>query len=71
MAVLNLKVGGMSCGGCVNSVKRLLTALDGVHAVEVDLAQGRVTVDYDAARVDAEVMRRAIEDGGYQVLGEV
>ncbi len=71
MAVLNLKVGGMSCGGCVNSVKRLLTALDGVQAVEVDLAQGRVTVDYDAARVDAEVMRRAIEDGGYQVLGEV
>lgn len=70
MAVLNLKVGGMSCGGCVNSVKRLLTALDGVYAVEVDLAQGQVTVDYDAARVEAEVMRRAIEDGGYQVLGE-
>ena len=71
MAVLNLKVGGMSCGGCVNSVKRLLTALDGVQAVEVDLAQGQVTVNYDAARVEAEVMRRAIEDGGYQVLGEV
>lgn len=71
MAVLNLQVAGMSCGGCVNSVKRLLTALDGVQAVEVDLAQGRVTVDYDAARVGAEAMRRAIEDGGYQVLGEV
>lgn len=70
MAVLNLKVGGMSCGGCVNSVKRLLSALEGVQTVEVDLAQGRVTVDYDPARVATEAMRRAIEDGGYQVLGE-
>lgn len=70
MAVLHLKVGGMSCGGCVNSVKRLLTALDGVQTVEVELAQGRVTVEYDATRVGAEAMRHAIEEGGYTVLGE-
>lgn len=70
MVVLNLKVGGMSCSGCVNSVKRLLSALDGVQTVEVDLAQGWVTVNYDPARVAPDALRRAIEDGGYQVLGE-
>ena len=65
---LTLKVGGMSCMGCVNSVKNLLAALPGVASVEVDLASGRVAVGHDPARVDAAAIRRAIEDGGYQVV---
>ncbi len=64
-----LQVSGMSCMGCVSSVKRLLGALDGVESVEVDLAAGRVQVSYDAQRVQPPSMKAAIEDGGYQVTG--
>lgn len=69
MQSLHLKVEGMTCMGCVNSAKRLLTALDGVIQVDVDLAQGLVQVRYDPGRVQPEAMRLAIEDGGYRVIG--
>lgn len=68
MNTLTLKVGGMTCMGCVNSVKKLLSAIDGVEQVEIDLASGRVEIGYDAARGNLDAMRRAIEDGGYKVL---
>ncbi len=66
--VLELKVGGMSCMGCVASVRNLLTALPGVASVQVELADGWVRVEHDPARVDPAAIRQAIEAGGYQVL---
>jgi copper chaperone len=67
MNTLTLTVTGMSCMGCVNSVKNLVSALPGVASVAVDLASGRVDVSHDAALVDARAIRQAIEGGGYQV----
>ena len=69
MSTLNLTVSGMSCMGCVNSVKNLLSALPGVASVQVDLASGLVVVDHDPARASAEAIQQAIEGGGYQVVG--
>lgn len=64
-----LMVDGMSCMGCVNSVKNLLRALPGIGQVEVDLGQGRVEVEHDPASTSLEQLRAAIEAGGYQVVG--
>lgn len=68
MNTLNLNVTGMTCMGCVNSVKNLVSALPGVTGVQVDLASGRVEVTHDPARADAAAIRQAIEGGGYQVV---
>ncbi len=68
MMTLNLKVGGMSCMGCVNSVKNLLAALPGVGGINIDLASGQVDVEHDPAQVAADTIRAAIEDGGYEVI---
>jgi len=67
MNTLALTVTGMSCMGCVNSVKNLVSALPGVFAIRVDLASGRVEVDHDPAQSDRETIRQAIEEGGYGV----
>lgn len=67
MTPLTLNVIGMSCMGCVNSVKSLLSALPGVANIQIDLASGRVSLDHDPARSDREAVCRAIRDGGYQV----
>jgi copper chaperone len=67
METLTLTVTGMSCMGCVNSVKNLLSAVPGVGQVDIDLASGRVDIAYDAAQANADSMRQAIEDGGYGV----
>jgi copper chaperone len=40
-----VEVENMSCGGCVNSITKGLKTIDGVEAVEVDLENGKITVD--------------------------
>ncbi|TCL70923.1 copper chaperone [Hydrogenispora ethanolica] len=65
--VTTLKVEGMSCQHCVKSVKQAVGALAGVSGVEVDLAAGQVTVNYDGDRVQLTAIREAIEEQGYDV----
>lgn len=67
METITLKVGGMSCMGCVNSVKRLLEPLPGVTGVEVDLASGTARIAYDPTQADVAAFRRTLGDGGYPV----
>lgn len=67
MNTLTLTVTGMSCMGCVNSVKQLLTGLPGIANVQVDLASGRVEVIHDPAQSDRQAISQAIMDGGYGV----
>lgn len=45
----DVDVENIKCGGCVGSIVSGLKALEGVVAVHVDVAQGRVTIDGDAA----------------------
>jgi copper chaperone len=69
METTTLKIHGMTCGGCVASVQRVLRELDGVHSADVSLADSSATVQYEAARVKAADLHAAIEDAGYEVVG--
>lgn len=60
-------VQGMTCGGCVASVRRVLEALPGVSKVDVTLTPGKATVAYDPQRVTAEALRDAVQNAGYDV----
>lgn len=63
--MVRLTVKGMTCGHCVGAVKTAIqNAVKGAQ-VSVDLAAGRVEV---AGTDNADVVRKAIEDEGYQVL---
>ncbi len=64
-----LAVTGMTCGGCVNSVQKVLTALPGVQSVEVTLSPGQARVVVDAARIDRAALVQAIADAGFGVAG--
>ena len=62
-----LTIEGMSCGHCVQAVKR---ALEGVPGVEVREAEiGSATIGYDAAKVSLEQVSGAVEEEGYRVAG--
>jgi copper chaperone len=67
MEQITLDVKGMSCGGCVNSVKRVVGAIDGVGLVDVALDTGKVDIRYDAAKAGPEQFKAAIRDAGYEV----
>ena len=67
MEQLTLDVKGMSCGGCVNSVKRVVGAIDGVSQVDVVLDTGKVSVSYDASKAQPDQFKAAIRGAGYEV----
>ena len=68
METIALKVSGMTCGGCVGSVTRVLKAVPGVTEVAVQLTPGRAEVTYDPARTAPASLKAAIEDAGYEVV---
>ncbi|WP_144549610.1 copper chaperone CopZ [Bacillus sp. X1(2014)] len=67
MEKINLKVNGMSCGHCVNSIEGNVGKLDGVHSVTVKLAEGTVDVEFTPAEVPLSKIKETIDDQGYDV----
>ena len=63
-----LKVQGMSCSHCVNSVETGVGELEGFSSVAVDLKKGEVAVDYDAGKTSLNEIQEAIEEQGYAVV---
>ena len=69
METVTLKVDGMTCGGCVASVTRVLKAVPGVDDVAVTLKPGEAKVAFDPARTGREAFKAAIEGAGFDVTG--
>ena len=67
MATITLVVKGMSCMGCVKSVKGVLEAIQGVTRVDVDLASGKTIVEYTPP-MDVTVFEKAIDEAGFEVV---
>ena len=66
MEIVELKVEGMDCDGCVKSVTRMLSGVPGVSSVDVSLAEARAKVTYDPARASVAQMKKAVERAGYK-----
>ncbi len=66
--ITEINVEGMSCSHCENSVKKAVGALNGVDKVSVDLANKKVTVEFDPEKVTGKSIVDAIEDQGYDVV---
>ena len=65
MKTTRLKVSGMTCGHCVQTVEKVLRNQSGVRNATVHLDSGAAEVEYDEARVAPEQMIAAIEEEGY------
>jgi copper ion binding protein len=59
-------VTGMTCGHCVAAVTAEVGRIDGVTAVDVELASGLVTVTSDGPLDDA-AFAAAVDEAGYEV----
>jgi copper chaperone CopZ len=59
---LRFHVTGMTCGGCVNRLQRVLGEVDGVATAMVTLEPGEAVVVGTASR---ETLREAIETAGF------
>lgn len=63
---VTIPVEGMSCASCAAHVKKTLRSIEGVTAVEVDLAQRAAHVSYSGTEVSPERLTAAINDLGYK-----
>lgn len=62
-----LNVTGMTCGGCVASVKHALTALPGIAGVVVSLPKQQAEVRFDESKLTVDAMRIALKSAGYDI----
>ncbi len=67
MKTATLTIDGMTCGGCVASVRRVLERLPGVASVAVDLASASAVVTLEQPEATEAAMRGAIVGAGFTV----
>ncbi|MHB8997802.1 MAG: heavy-metal-associated domain-containing protein [Armatimonadota bacterium] len=63
---VHLRIEGMSCPHCAETVERALLAADGVQAATVDLDQQEAVVQYDPALVEPPGLVTTVLQTGYQ-----
>ena len=59
------KIEGMSCNHCVMAVKKSLSK---INLVQFEVAIGSAKVEFDEKEIAEELIIRAIEEAGYQVI---
>ncbi len=62
-STMRFLVKGMSCGGCVRSVQKILAEISGI--VDMDVRVGAVTAVVEPDRVNAQAIRIALRNAGY------
>lgn len=62
---VELVVRNMTCGHCVNAVKKALSAVPGVSAAEVTLDPPRATVAFDPDVATVDALSEATAAEGY------
>jgi copper chaperone len=60
-----IKVGGMSCQGCVKNITGVLSGMTGVASAEVSLEAAEAKVAFDPQVVALAALVDAIEDAGF------
>ena len=63
-----IKIQGMSCSHCTGAVKKVLSALDGITAVDVSLEKKQAVVEMSAVVAD-DTLRIAVVEEGFDVTG--
>lgn len=63
-----VRIEGMMCGHCVAHVEKALAAVEGVNGVTVSLEEKNAKVEL-AAEVSDDVLKAAVTEAGYEVVG--
>ena len=58
---------GMSCGGCVNSLTRVLKSVPGIEPLKIEVGKAKLRLD---DTVTTEVVKAAVDRAGFEVVKE-
>ncbi|MDP2796863.1 MAG: heavy metal translocating P-type ATPase [Methanoregula sp.] len=66
---VTIKVGGMMCASCVETIETTLRELPGIVSASVNLGTEKAYVSYNPSLSGIDDMKRAIGEAGYQYIG--
>jgi copper chaperone len=58
---------GMSCGGCVNSLTRVLKTVPGIEPLKIEVGKASLRLD---TQVSVDVVRNAVDRAGFELVRE-
>jgi copper chaperone len=61
-------ISGMSCGGCVNSLTRVLKTVPGVEPLTIEVGMAQLRLNDQAT---SQAVRDAVARAGFEVTSEV
>ena len=64
-----IRIEGMHCHKCEQTIRKALQTHRGVHEVEVDFNSGQASVLYDRAAVSVKQLMESVEQAGYHATG--
>ena len=70
MQDLKIKVMGMSCDHCVQTIQKAVGEISGVQQVNVDLDKKEVTVAIDENKTKLKDITSKIVEAGFEVVEE-
>ncbi|ABW18613.1 heavy metal translocating P-type ATPase [Alkaliphilus oremlandii] len=65
-----LKIEGMTCASCAQSVEKAVKKLDGVNEASVNFATEKLNISYDSSKVKTIDIKKAVEKAGYKAIEE-
>ena len=69
MKSITVIISGMNCAACSAAAERALNKIDSVTAT-VNLASEKAYIEYDEAKINYEILEKAIADAGFKMHDE-
>ena len=60
-------ISGMSCGGCVNSLTRVLKSVPGIEPIRIEVGKAQLRL---ADNVSSQTVKDAVARAGFEVVAE-
>ena len=68
MQTATIKIKGMTCMGCVNSIKNVLRNVPGIAQLEVTLDPAQAIIQFDPENTNLNKLKETIIDAGFDVV---
>jgi Cu+-exporting ATPase len=65
---ISLKIGGMTCATCAQTIEKALNRTTGVYKAGVNFALETATVEYNPEQISLEGIKKVVRDVGYDVI---
>ncbi len=67
MQTATLNINGMTCMGCVTSIKKVLEEIAGVSDSDISLKKEQAKIQYDPEKTNINKLKEAIVEAGFEI----